>query len=96
MKFIGAIILIFPLLASANTSTYVCNYTSYSDQDGNHKVTEQFVLTFIYDKEANKSYMVGNNGSTELTHVPSSKQLSFIEVTATGNIMTTAIDCIFC
>ena len=92
MKIIGTIIFLFPLLVVANTSTYICNYESYSDQDGNHKVTKPFELTFIYDKDANKSYMVGSNGSTDLTHVPSTKQISFIEVTATGNLMTTAID----
>jgi hypothetical protein len=32
------------------------------------------------------------NGSTEVTLLPSGEQFSFIEIASTGNMMTTAID----
>ncbi len=85
------LLLLFPANALAETTTYFCNYTSWSDQEGNHK-TEEFLLTFIVDKRAGKSYFLGNNGSTEVELIQSGDQLAFIEVTASGNIMTTAID----
>lgn len=92
MKFITMLLFLLPTISFANTSTYVCNYSSYSDQEGNHKVKKKFELNFIVDKKADKSYMLGNNGSTEIKLIKSSDQLAFIEITATGNIMSTSID----
>lgn len=92
MKLIAALLFLFPVLAYADTTTYSCNYTSYSDQEGNHKVKKKFELNFIVDKADGKSYLLGNNGSSEVKLLKSSDQLAFLEVTATGNIMTTAID----
>lgn len=91
-KYIAILLLVFSGSAIADTTTYICDYPTYSDQEGNHKVTNKFVLTFIVDKDANKSYMLGNNGSTEIRMLESSDQIAFFEVTSTGNIMTTAID----
>ena len=92
MKLIATLFFLFPVLVYADTTTYSCNYTTYSDQEGNHKVEKKFELNFIVDKAAGKSYVLGNNGSTEIKLLESSDQLAFIEVTSTGNIMTTAID----
>jgi hypothetical protein len=50
------------------------------------------VLTYIVDKEADKSYLLGNNGSSEVYRFDSDDQLSFLEVTGTLNIMSTTID----
>jgi len=92
MKIFTIFLLLLPIIAFADTTTYICNYTSYSDQDGNHKVKNKFELTFIIDKTSGKSYMLGNNGSSEVKRRESEKQISFVEVTETGNIMSTAID----
>lgn len=92
MKLIATLLFLLPVLAYADTTTYSCDYTTYSDQEGNHKVEKKFELNFIVDKAAGKSYMLGNNGSTEVKLLESSDQLAFIEITATGNVMTTAID----
>ena len=92
MKLIATLLFLLPVFAYANTTAYSCNYTSYSDPKGNHKVKKKFELNFIVDKTAGKSYLLGNNGSSEVKMLESSDQLAFIEVTATGNIMTTAID----
>lgn len=58
----------------------------------NHEVNKRFELNFIVDKAAGKSYLLGNNGSYKVQLLESSDQLAFFEITATGNIMTTAID----
>lgn len=93
MKLITCLLLFLPAAVTlADTTTYSCNYTSYSDQEGNHKVKEKFELNFIVDKATGKSYLLGNNGSSEVKMLEIGDQLAFLEVTATGNLMTTAID----
>lgn len=92
MKIIISLLFLLPAIAFADTTTYSCNYDSYSDQKGNRKVKDKFELNFIVDKAAGKSYLLGNNGSSEVQMLESSDQIAFVEVTATGNIMTTAID----
>jgi len=84
-------LLLFPTIVLANTTTYSCNYTSYSNKEGNHKVKEKFELNFIVDSTG-KSYMLGNNGSSEVKSLKSKNQIAFLEITTSGNIMTTAID----
>lgn len=92
MKLIVYLLLLLPSITFADTTTYSCNYTSYSDRKGNHKVKEIFEINFIVDKAAGKSYILGNNGIAEVKLLESSDQLAFFEVTASGNVMTTAID----
>ena len=92
MKRIAFIILILPCVAFSATETYVCSYPTYSNEDGKHKLSEKFELTFMVDRSSGKSYMIGNNGSTEVTLLEISGQLSFLEVTGTLNLVTTAID----
>jgi len=92
MKLIATLLLLLPVMAYADTTTYSCNYTTYSDREGSHKVKKKFELNFIVDKAAGKSYLLGNNGSSEVKLLESGDQLAFLEVTATGNLMTTAID----
>ena len=88
---VALVLLALPPLLFAETSTYYCDYPSYSDQEGNHPVKTEFVLTFLIDLDAGKAYMVGNNGSEEVNVLAGDDYVSFIEVTATGNVMTTAI-----
>ena len=92
MKYLLCIMLIIPVCAIAVTTNYKCSYTSYSDQEGNHKVKEIFEINFIVDRATGKSYMLGNTGSSEVKALESKDRIAFIEVTVSGNIMTTAID----
>lgn len=92
MKLIAALLLLLPVLVAAEPTTYLCEYNLYSDKDGHYKVKDKFALTFIIDRDSGKSYLLGNNGSTEVTIMESGNRLAFLEVTATGNLMTTAID----
>ena len=85
-------LLAFSGAAFALPLTYICDYPTYSDQEGNHTVKDKFILTFIVDKEADKSYLLGNNGSSEVYRFESDSQLSFLEVTGTLNIISTTID----
>jgi hypothetical protein len=92
MKYSLIFILILPISAMAETINYSCNYTSYSNSEGNHKVKDKFELNFIIDRATGKSYLLGNAGSSEVKALESKNGVAFLEVTATGNIMTTAID----
>lgn len=87
------ILSLIPTLVYGETETIICNYTSYSDENGNHKVKDKFILTFIRDKTKKTAYILGSQGSAEVTFFPSAfGGISFIEVTGFGNVMTTAID----
>ena len=72
------------------TQTFECIFTNFSDQKGNHK--ETLKLTFLIDKEAEKSYIIGNNGSNPVAHFDRGNGISFVEVTGLGNSMSTTID----
>ena len=92
MKLIATLLFLLPALAYADITTYSCNYTTYSDQEGKHTVNVKFELNYIVDKAAGKSYLLGNNGSSEVKLLESEDQISFLEITATDNLMTTTID----
>ena len=89
--FVALAFLVFPPFAHAETTTFVCDYATWSDQDGNHPVKTEFVLTFLIDSDTGKAYMIGNMGAEEVKIFSGDGYISFIEITATGNIMTTAI-----
>ncbi len=79
--------------ASAETLTLVCDYKTIADnEDGLQPVKKPFVLTFLMDRETEKAYMIGNNGSVEVELVVNAGDgLTFIETTVSGNVMTTTI-----
>lgn len=74
--------------------TIVCTYDNYSDAQGKHRVENKFVLTFILDKNTDKAYIVGNQGSDEVAFIPNKFEggFSFVEITPAGNVMSTAVD----
>lgn len=90
MKMFGFILILFSSALHAQTTTYICNYSIYSNKSGNYKAKEKFELRFIVDKD--KAYMTANNGSAEVIVFQSSDRIAFVEITATQNIMTTTID----
>ncbi len=83
------VILLLPLPVIA-TDTFECKFTSYSTKQGNKK--EDLQLTYVVDDAADKAYMVGNNGSSEVIKIDKGNGISFIEITGLGNVMTTTID----
>jgi hypothetical protein len=78
-------------MALAETTTFECDYPTYSDGKLVKKVDAPFRLTFLLDLGAKKAYMIGNNGSSEITAIPNTDGVSFLEVTHSGNVMVTAI-----
>lgn len=92
------VILILCILISKQaisaTETFICNYKKLSTDEGFKKVGKKgFKLTFIRDLKSGKSYVVGNQGSEEVMEIPNRNpgSITFIEITGTGNVMTTTI-----
>jgi hypothetical protein len=78
--------------AYAETITFVCDWPTYSDMEGIHEVNEKYEATYILDTETGKAYLIGSNGSSEvLATPPVDGNISFIEITPGGYVMTTTI-----
>jgi hypothetical protein len=78
---------------AAATDTLICDYSTYCDPDGLHQVNKEFKLTFVMDEKNNVAYLVGNNGSSKVSFLPSTEGgMSFLEVTDAKNLMTTTVD----
>ena len=76
----------------AETTTFECNYETFSSRDGLHSYEEPFVLTFLIDSATEKAYMIGNAGSTEVSIIAhEGGGFTTIEITKTGNVMVTVI-----
>lgn len=50
-----------------------------------------FTLNFVADLEANKAYVMGNAGASEVLLIKNLNGTSFIEITGSGNVMTTSV-----
>lgn len=71
----------------------VCAYTEFSSPDGLKKVSKPFELTFLVTKkESGSALMIGNVGTTKVVLFTAPSRASFLEITDTGNLMTTAVD----
>ena len=54
--------------------------------------SDTLALNFLIDPSVKKAYMMANNGASEVIVIPNDDAaVSFIEVTKSGNVMTTTI-----
>jgi len=75
----------------AEVMTLECDYPKYSDDSGSYR-SEGFGMSFISDTKSGKTYMKGNNGSSEVMSLSRDDGgLNFIEVAGTGNVMLTTV-----
>lgn len=91
MKYILFVFTLLSLSAHTETITYECSFSTFSDGEGFHKTKKPLMLTYLIDGESKKSYLIGNAGSSKVTPVTGDNQISFIEITGTGNVMTTTV-----
>ena len=86
-----------PLIAQLLTSTaapvttFECNYPTYSDKKGVHAAKSPMRLSFIVDPATEKAYLTGELGSSEVQMISNTDGLTFLEITPSGNVMTTTI-----
>ncbi|EJT3522315.1 hypothetical protein N2M27_004725 [Vibrio parahaemolyticus] len=94
MKFNSLLFIAFCFVSSsaiASTSTLECVYKKYADPEGVHTAKSDFILRYLIDPDADKVYVLRNNGSNEVVKVPGNDHVSFLEATGAGNVMVTTI-----
>ncbi|WP_434352570.1 hypothetical protein VH441_04900 [Psychrobacter sp. HD31] len=89
MKLLTSIMLFFVCTHVFATVNYDCNFDSFSN--GKTLDEEDLKLTFLLDDISGKAYIIGNNGSKEVAYIFNDEARTFIEITDTGNVMTTTI-----
>jgi hypothetical protein len=77
--------------AIAETTTFACEYSQFSDQSGSHTEEAPFRFSFLLDSDTKKAYLVGNSGSSEIVYRATVDRLTFIEEAASGNVLVTVI-----
>ena len=90
-KLLTLALCLLPATVVAATDTFVCEYPKYSDKSGNQKVKDKFSLTFVVDRPKGTAYIIGNQGSAQVKMIARENGMAFIEITDSGNVMTTAI-----
>lgn len=89
-KFVWLLILLSTNLM-AGVVTYDCKFTSVSSPEGFERLNKSWDMKFITDDRTKNSYIVGHAGTEPVTLVNNAGGLSFVEVTASGNIQITAL-----
>lgn len=76
--------------AHAEVVTYHCTFPSYSDPSG---LWDQkgFGFDIMYDNVSQNAFMVGNLGMSPASTLVGGDSPTFLEITAMGNVMVTAI-----
>ena len=79
-------------MSYAATTSFTCNFPFAASPSGVKKESKPFELRFVSDTETKKAYLLGNNGSSEVTSIGNQGGgVTFVEVTDSGNVMVTAI-----
>jgi hypothetical protein len=77
--------------AIAATTSYTCIFPVENSPKGLSRPATPFELRYLEDTTAMKSYLMGNNGSSEVHGIKNMSGTSFIEITGSGNVQVTAI-----
>ncbi|APW45389.1 hypothetical protein [Rhodoferax antarcticus] len=87
--FVAAALL--PAVAYGATTSYTCKFLVEATPKGLSKQASPFELRFVVDASTRKAYLMGNAGSSEVEVIPNTDGISFVEITASGNVMVTAV-----
>lgn len=88
---IGLLFIAYSASASAETIVTSCEFTREASPDG-VKTQKPFRLAFAADAVNKKYYMMGNSGDVvECAGVANDAAFSWIEITKSGNVMTTTV-----
>ncbi|MEN9846092.1 MAG: hypothetical protein RIS36_1239 [Pseudomonadota bacterium] len=75
----------------AETTTFNCEYLLYSDPNGRHEENPPLSFSLLLDSNTKKAYLLGNNGASEIVYRANGDRLTFLEETATGNLLVTVV-----
>ena len=79
-------------ISHAATTSFTCNFPLAASPAGVKKESKLFELRFVSDDQTKKAYLLGNNGSSEVTPIGNQGGgITFLEVTDSGNVMVTTI-----
>lgn len=92
MKLMFFILFLLPSITYAETILITCNYLTFSNEEGSHKIKDNFILNFVIDNKSGKSHLIGNNGSSEVSFFKNDGSYTFAEMTETGNFSVTTVD----
>ena len=85
------VMLLISTIASAKSIGMECVFTKAATlKDGLHD--ETLTLNFVLDFKNDKYVTFGNNGRNNLNFVGNDSGFTLIEITGTGNVMTTTVD----
>ena len=82
---------LLPAVAVGETTSFTCSFPIEATPKGLSKMVSPFELRFVVDASTRKAYLLGNVGSGEVEVVLNTDGISFVETTASGNVMVTAI-----
>lgn len=92
LNLIALVTLLSPLTASASIFTHSCSFNKFSSPSGLKVSNQPFDMFYLVDSSKDKAYLKGNQGASEVQLIYNSYGWTFIEITGTGNVMTTTID----
>ncbi len=79
--------------ASAETVTYTCQYESYSDEKGLHKVQDEFKLVFVVDTSKSSAQQLTDRGKFDVEMMPAlNGGMTLVEMIDGGKVLSTSID----
>lgn len=87
MKIILCLAILLGQCFSAFAQTaYNCAFTDRLNK------SEKLTIAFVLDAETKRAYLMGSQGAANVSIVPNSNDaISFVEITQSGNVMTTTI-----
>ncbi|MCK7469257.1 MAG: hypothetical protein MZU91_14790 [Desulfosudis oleivorans] len=73
--------------------TYTCQYESYSNEKGLHKVQDEFKLVFIVDTLKGTAQRVTDRGKFAIEMLPAPNGgMTLVEIIDGGKVLSTSID----
>lgn len=80
-------------IASGETVTYTCQYESYSNEKGQHKVQDGFRLVFIIDTSKGTAQQLTDRGKFDVEMMPAPNEgMTLVEMIDGGKVLATSID----
>ena len=77
--------------ALSSTIVFQCSFDSHSSPDGLQSDSKPFEFNYLVDTDADKAYIVGNQGSEEVKSIMAADSVTFIEVTPSNNVNSTTV-----
>lgn len=86
-------LVIAPLPAWPETVTYTCQYETYGNEKGLHKVVDDFKLVFVVDTSKEAAQLISSRGKFNVELLPAPQGgMTLVEMVDGGKVLSTSID----